>query len=207
MNAAGVLPCFRGIACHDAWAPYDTYGQVAGHALCNAHLLRELAGAAGNGTAADVQWTGQAAAALLALKDAVARASAAGQDLLDPEFLARQSHLLRSAALVGVRSNAAGRTRIEKKARALARRLIRRHDDYLRFARDFSVPFDNNAAEREIRMSKLRIKVSGCMRSMTGAAQFCAIRSYLATAAKHGISALDALIRAAGGQPWLPDTT
>ncbi len=65
----------------------------------------------------------------------------------------------------------------------------------------------DNAAERDIRMGKLRIKVSGWMRSMTGAEQFCAIRSYLATAAKHGTSALDALIRAAEGQPWLPDTT
>jgi transposase len=136
----------------------------------------------------------------MALKDAAAKAAAAGRDSLDPEFLARQSHLLRSAALAGSSANAAGRTRIEKKARALARRLTRRHDDYLRFARNLSVPFDNNAAEREIRMGKLRIKVSGCMRSMTGAEQFCAIRSYLATAAKHGTSALDALIRAAEGQ-------
>ena len=55
-------------------------------------------------------------------------------------------------------------------------------------------------------MSKLRIKVSGCMRSMTGAGEFCAIRSYLATAARHGISALDALTRAFQGKPWIPGT-
>jgi transposase len=65
----------------------------------------------------------------------------------------------------------------------------------------------NNAAEREIRMSKLRIKVSGCMRSMAGAEAFCAIRSYLSTAAKHGIGMLDALTRAAGRTPWIPGTT
>ena len=65
------------------------------------------------------------------------------------------------------------------------------------------MPFDNNAAEREIRMSKLRIKVSGCMRSMTGAENFCAIRSYLSTAAKHGISPLDALTKAASGTAWV----
>jgi len=79
-----------------------------------------------------------------------------------------------------------------------------RKDDYLRFARDPRVPFDNNEAERTIRMSKLRIKISGCMRSMTGAEVFCAIRSYLATAARHGISALDALTRAFQGQPLDP---
>ena len=55
-------------------------------------------------------------------------------------------------------------------------------------------------------MSKLRIKVPGCMRSMTGAEQFCAIRSYLATAAKHGTGKLDALTRAASGTPWMPQT-
>jgi hypothetical protein len=81
-----------------------------------------------------------------------------------------------------------------------------REDDYLRFARDPRVPFDTNGAERTIRMSKLRIKISGCMRSMTGAEEFCAIRSYLATAARHGISALDALTRAFQASPWIPET-
>jgi hypothetical protein len=81
-----------------------------------------------------------------------------------------------------------------------------REDDYLRFARDLRVPFDNNEAERAIRMSKLRIKISGCMRSMAGAEEFCAIRSYLASAARHGISALDALTQAFQGNPWIPET-
>jgi len=87
------------------------------------------------------------------------------------------------------------------------RRLLAREDDYLRFTADPRVPFDNNAAEREIRMSKLRIKVSGCMRSMAGAEAFCVIRSYLSAAAKHGITMLDALTRAAAGTPWVPETT
>jgi transposase len=81
-----------------------------------------------------------------------------------------------------------------------------RKDDYLRFARDLRVPFTNNPAEQAIRMSKLRIKISGCMRSMTGAEEFCAIRSYLATAARHGISGLDALTRAFQGNPWITET-
>jgi transposase len=65
---------------------------------------------------------------------------------------------------------------------------------------------DNNPAERVIRMAKLRIKVSGCMRSMRGAENFCAIRSYLATADRHEISWLHALTRAASGSPWIPET-
>jgi hypothetical protein len=81
-----------------------------------------------------------------------------------------------------------------------------REDDYLRFARDLRVPFSNNRAEQDIRMSKLRIKISGCMRSMTGAEEFCAIRSCLGTAARHGISALDALISAFQEDPWIPET-
>jgi transposase len=76
----------------------------------------------------------------------------------------------------------------------------------LRFARDLRVPFTNNEAERAIRMSKLRIKVSGCMRSMAGAHEFCAIRSYLSTAARHGTSALRALTGALQGRPWIPET-
>jgi hypothetical protein len=81
-----------------------------------------------------------------------------------------------------------------------------RADDYLRFARDLRVPFDSNPAGQVIRMSKLRIKVSGCMRSMAGAGTFCAIRSCLAAAARHGIGALDALTSALQGTPWIPET-
>ena len=78
MNAAGVLPSFTGIAVHDAWAPYDTYTGVAGHALCNAHLLRELAAVTETGSKLDVIWAKQAIDALLKLKDAAAAARDAG---------------------------------------------------------------------------------------------------------------------------------
>ncbi|WP_268258221.1 IS66 family transposase [Parafrankia elaeagni] len=69
------------------------------------------------------------------------------------------------------------------------------------------VPADNNGCDRDIRMIKLRQKVSGCLRTLTGARQFCAIRSYLSTATKHGISQFDALRRLAEGRPWMPATT
>jgi len=106
-----------------------------------------------------------------------------------------------------MRLNGQRRTKIEARHNALARRMFDRAGDYLRFADDPKVPFTNNSAEREIRMIRLRQKVSGCMRTLAGAQQFATIRSYLATTAKNGINALDALVRLAQGQPWLPETT
>ena len=207
MDAAGVLPAFGGIACHDAWAPYDCYDGAAGHALCCAHVLRELTAVTETGTDSDVIWAGQAIDALLALKKAADAARAQGPGVISAETLEEHAGWFRQAAAAGTALNAARRTALQRKRHALASRLAAREADYLRFARDLSVPFDNNEAERVIRMSKLRIKVSGCMRSMAGAEAFCAIRSYLATASRHGISWLDALTRAAGGRPWIPGTS
>jgi transposase len=206
MDAAGVLPSFAGIACHDAWAPYDCYDGVAGHALCGAHLLRELIAVTETGTADDVTWARQAIDALLDLKKAADAARAAGDDAIGADALGQHGNWFREAAAAGTMLNAARRTALQKKRHALASRMATREVDYLRYARDLRVPFDNNEAERVIRMSKLRIKVSGCMRSMKGAENFCAIRSYLATAARHGIGWLDALTRAAAGNPWIPQT-
>jgi transposase len=207
MDAAGVLPAFTGIACHDAWKPYDSYGGVAGHALCGAHLLRELIAVTEAGTADDVLWAQQAIDALLALKEAAGTARDGGRGIIDPEILEKQCRWFREAADAGIVLNTVRRSKLQKKRNALATRMRDRADDYLRFAHDLQVPFDNNQAEQVIRMSKLRIKVSGCMRSMTGAEIFCAIRSYVATAARHGIGALDALTRAAQGNPWIPEPT
>jgi transposase len=208
MDAAGVLPRFAGIAVHDAWAPYDTYCGLAGHALCNAHALRELQAVIDAAPPGRWCWAGQAADALREMKHAVDAALArdATMTSIDSSRLAVARHKFRSAVLIGERQTAARAGPLMRKHHALARRLRQREDDYLRFATDPRVPFDNNAAEREIRMSKLRIKVSGCMRSMTGAENFCAIRSCLSTAAKHGIPALDALTKAASGTAWVPET-
>ena len=207
MDAAGVLPAFAGIACHDAWAPYDGYDGVAGHALCGAHLLRELTAVTETGTADDVIWARQAIDALLELNQAAGAARAAGHDAIDAEVLEKHGRWFREAADAGIVLNAARRSTLQRKRHALATRMRNRARDYLRFAADLRVPPDNNEAEQVIRMCKLRIKVSGCMRSMHGAEVFCAIRSYLATATRHGIGWLDALTRAAQGHPWVPGTT
>jgi transposase len=204
IDAAGVLGRFRGVAVHDAWAPYDTYVDVE-HQLCCAHALRELAGVAETAPpGADWCWATQAAEALVAMQRLVAEATTAGADTVDPGALATQTHRYHSAAQIGITQTAARRDPVTRKHNALARRLIDRQDDYLRFTTDWRVPADNNGSERDIRMIKLRQKVSGCLRARTGAQQFCAIRSYISTAAKHGKHLFDTLVMLAEGRPWLP---
>jgi transposase len=127
-----------------------------------------------------------------------------GDAAADPAALAEWTRTYRSAALTGASQTAARSGKLMKKHNALARRLLDRQDDYLRFTQDWRVPPDNNGSECDIRMIKLRQKVSGCLRTLTGARQFCAIRSYLSTAAKHGLSFFDALVMLTEGQPWIP---
>ena len=202
IDAGGVLPVFTGIAVHDAWAPYDCYPQVS-HALCCAHLLRELIAAGELDPSAT--WAAQGIDALLSLKTAADAAVAAGHDCIEPELLAAGIASFRHAALVGIKDHAGQTTPIGKKLHALARRMRERIDDYLRFAHDPQhCPFDNNPAEREVRMVKTRQKISGAMRTLTGAEHFCHLRSYLATATKHGINLYDALVQLTSGRPWIP---
>lgn len=212
MDAAGVLPEFTGVAVHDAWAPYDTYKALT-HALCNAHVLRELQAVTDTTPTGQWCWAQQSADALRELNQLVNDALAASPnpdgpnlDGIDPAALAAAVHRYRSGALLGVEATHTRASKVMGKHNALARRLLDRQDDYLRFTVDPRVPFDNNGAEREIRMIKLRQKVSGCLRTRTGAQQFCAIRSYLATAAKHGTHFFSALTTLAEGHPWLPET-
>lgn len=204
MDAAGVLPSFTGIAVHDAWAPYDTYDRAT-HALCNAHLLRELQAVIDATPDGQWCWAAQAADALREMKDLVDAALAGTLATPDAARLAQAGHMFHSAAVIGANNTKARETKLMAKHHALARRMIARQDDYLRFTGDPRVSFDNNAAEREIRMIKLRQKVSGCLRTLTGAEQFCAIRSYLATAAKHGVHFFESLVALAEGRPWLPE--
>jgi transposase len=168
---------FARIACYDAWKPYDGYDSAAGRALCNAHLLRELTAVTETGTADDVIWARQAIDALLELKQASDAARAAGHRAIDAEVL--ESTAAGSATVLAL--NAARRSKLQRKRHAwrpgcatagtttcaspMTCGFLRQHE-----------------AQQIIRMSKLRIKVSGCMRSMTGIEAFCAIRSYLATA-------------------------
>ena len=150
-------------------------------------------------------WANQVSDALVAMQRLAAEATVTGAASIDPESLAEQVGLYRSAARTGLTDTAARCDPIMKKHNALARRLLNRQDDYLRFTQDLRIPPDNNGSERDIRMIKLRQKVSGCLRTLTGAKQFCAIRSYLSTAAKHRQNLFDTLVMLAEGRPWMPD--
>lgn len=204
IDDAGVLGRFRGVAVHDAWAPYDTYADVE-HQLCCAHALRELQGVS-DAAPGDAPWcwANQAADALIALQKLVTEAIAASADVIEADALAEQVRLYRSAVQIGINQTAARTSDTMRKHNALARRLRDRQDDYLRFTRVWRIPPDNNGSERDIRMIKLRQKVSGCLRTLTGARQFCAIRSYLSTATKHGKQFFDVLVMLTEGRPWLP---
>ncbi|MBM0236141.1 IS66 family transposase [Micromonospora sp. ATA32] len=204
MDAIGILPGFAGVAVHDAWAPYDTYTSAT-HALCNAHVLRELVYVTDTAAGEVAGLAHQAINALTGLWRLVATARADSREP-DPATIGEQQHLLRSAVVLGAQATAARSGKLQRKHHALFARLRDRRDDYLRFAADPRVPFDNNAAEQTIRMPKLRIKVSGSMRTLTGAEHFAAIRSYTTTATRQGIGMLDALISATTGNPWIPTT-
>jgi transposase len=207
IDAAGVLPGFTGIAVHDAFAPYAGYSDAT-HALCNAHLLRELIAVVDHhaahpipdsGTPPGWCWAAQVIDALLALKAIVDTGA-----LPAPDILTTHRRLIVSAALVGASADTAPPGAVGRRHRALARRIHRRTTDYLRFATDLRVPFDNNPAERDIRMAKIKQKVSGGMRTLAGAQDFATMRAYLATAAKHGRRPFDALTELTSGNIWIP---
>ena len=206
MDAAGVLPDFRGIAIHDGLVIYRQYDQAL-HGLCNAHHLRELAGI--------TELTGQAWPSVLAellveLYVAVEIAKAVGKTKLSAQRLT--SFGKRYDALTGEgkklnqpppRTGKRGRPALCAAGSLLAR-LQTHRADVLRFATDFTVPSDNNQAERDVRMVKLQQKTSGSWRSDTGAEAFLDVRSYLGTARRHGQSAMTVLRDLFTGQPWFP---
>jgi hypothetical protein len=209
MDAAGVLPCFRGVAVHDGWSPYWRYQHIT-HALCGAHLLRELEGLVdepGQG------WAPGMAELLVDVKLAGDRARAAGLRQVDDDVRARLRVRYQRLVTDGqaanpppARGRRRGRARRSPAGRLLARLAIHR-DEVLRSLDDTRVPFDNNQAERDLRMVKLQQKVSGCWRTLAGAAAFLAVRSYVATARKHRMNPLAVLRRLFEGAPWLPATT
>jgi transposase len=142
---------------------------------------------------------------VLALKKLVSDATP-GCTVVDPQALANQTHLLRSAANIGATDTATARHDAREEGSCAGAASLDRQDDYQRFTTNFSVPFDNNAAEREIRMIKIAKKSPACLRTLCGAETFCEIRFYLATAAKQGIKFISSLTCSPNGVPRYPLT-
>lgn len=199
MDAAGVLPAYRGISVHDGWGPYAHY-QDAQHALCGAHLLRELDGAA-DPDLWDQPWAADLAAVLRAAAHAANQARQDGQARVHPLVVKNLRRAYKQAVRDGRRAHPKQLSGRRPKPAALLDRLDNQREQVLRFLTDLRVPFHNNQAERDLRMVKLQQKISGCWRSQDGATSFCSIRSYISTARKQGQHAIDVLRLAFHGSP------
>jgi transposase len=196
----GILPAFQGTAVHDNRKPYMKYG--CAHSLCNAHHIRELIGVYELG---DQPWAQQMIGLLIEGKGAVQRAKQEGRKSLSRAQLREYRDNYKKIIEFGMSLNpppVAIQHRRGRLKRSKARNLLDRLEMYskqtLRYLSDFRVPFDNNLAERDIRMTKLQQKISGTFRSYAGALSFCRIRSYISTVRKHGRSVIDAIMYSFG---------
>jgi len=203
----GIFPAFSGRAVHDA---YGTYAQYAcQHALCNAHQLRELT------FLQEVEgraWAGLFKELLGTIKSAVDEARDAGASHLPATqceaFEAQYQQRLEEGFAAEARqppppSGKRGRKK-QSKAKNLLDRLDQRREQALAFMYDFTVPFDNNQAERDLRMVKGQQKVSGTFRTREGAQKFCRIRGYISTLKKQGQYIFSALRSLFSGSPVVP---
>ena len=209
MNEINILPRFKGRAVHDDLAAYFLYDLK--HALCNAHHLRTLLFLLER---YPHKWVKELSDLLLTIQEKVEAAKANLQSALSVrqrnKFSRRYdqllAHGLRANPPPDAKSRQPGqRGRLKQSpARNLLVRLKEHKAAVLAFMIDFKVPFDNNQSERDLRMMKVKQKVSGCFRSEQGAGIFCRIRGYLSTARKNGQMALSALRLAFMGTPYLP---
>ena len=202
----GLLPDFSGTAVHDRFGIYFDY-QNATHAVCGAHLIRNLA------SVAEVQrqsaWATGMCELLLEMKDAAQQSRDLCQSQIPDEilgsFLSRYDSLVAMAFLANPDpAKGAKRNSLQRESYNLAVAFSKHKESICRFGSDLKVPFTNNQAERDFRMVKLHRKISGSFRSIEGAERLAAVRSYISTAKKQGRGALEVLTMLFEGNPWMP---
>jgi transposase len=212
LDAIGIAPAFVGTSVHDGLVSYQGYRFL--EALCNVHHLRELTFVE---EVLKQIWAKKMKELLLEMKAEVEQAKATGQHELEipvlARFLRRYDEIVASGYFANPPPPPPRKSEHSKRkpgkakqnpARNLLDRLSQRKQAVLRFLHDFEVPFDNNQAERDLRMIKVQQKVSGCFRTELGIAMFCRIRSYLSTLRKQGVALFSALDHTFAGHPVLP---
>lgn len=199
INDMGILPNSSAILCHDHWKPYFLFPNE--HALCNAHILRELA--AVYETDKQQTWASKCASLLKHFNRIVDKAGGS----LNGQEAEKHKKPYRRLLDLGERQSPEqakppGQKGPVKKttARNLLLRLRQHEDDVLRFMTHDRVPFTNNLAEQNLRMAKVQQKISGCFRTWDGAMTFCRIRGFLSTCQKHNFSPSLALTLLFNGQ-------
>jgi transposase len=209
LQALQLVCRFKGELVHDGWSAYHAFTQC-GHALCNAHLLRELTFLAEH---QQQPWAEDLKTLLVEMKKAVEQAQAQGQPELDIShqqgFMQRYTQWVQQGfSLNPPPETHPGKRRVAQSLpRKLLLRLQRDAPAILAFLRDFRIPFDNNLAERDLRMMKVKQKISGALRTLRGADLFARLRSYLSTAPKQGQPMLQVLTDALLGNPFIPHTS
>jgi transposase len=192
MDAMGALGKAKGILVHDYWKAYYGFTENE-HALCNAHLIRELTGVVEEGQ----KWAEPVIEYLYGLRDEVEKSGGKLGKRRQEEARKEYRKLLRKGdkeCPLGEEKPPGKRGRAAKpKSRNLLERLMDREDEVLRFMTEKEVPFTNNQAERDLRMMKVQQKISGCFRSWEGAKISCRIRSYISTCLKQGMTASEAV--------------
>jgi transposase len=209
MDNAGILPYFTGIAIHDCWGPYWNYEKLGGHGGCCAHLLRECKGLhemyPQSIFFSFFPWL------LTSMLEAKKKRMAKGKGEAGKYYMRRFLTIFSNAVKIGqvqhppIQQEAETKRgrKARGKANAFIKRMERLYEAVCLFFCDFSVPFDNNLAERDLRHAKVKQKVSGCFRTDEGAKLFAKFNSYLSTAKKRGCTSLRALELLFQGTPML----